>query len=146
MGNLERAVTRDEASLCSPLCFFPVSVSMLLSALKHRTSSSTSSLYHIVQIQCIRYATLTTTKRKNISLQGTGWITADIMSPLRSSCIRDTRRPPAAFVGKTLTGSGKAVKALCPPVTQRPSQNRRHESILIQGDNYCKNLPFEGSK
>lgn len=65
-------------------------------------------------------------------------ISADIMSPLCSSCIMDTRRLPAAFVGKTVTVSGKAVNALCPPAAQSPSQDRRHESILIPAEKHLK--------
>lgn len=38
-------------------------------------------------------------------------VSADVLSPLHSSYITDTRRPPAVFVGETLTGGGKAVRA-----------------------------------
>lgn len=58
---------------------------------------------------------------------------ADIMSSLCSFSSTDTRRPPAVYVGKTLPGSVIAVKTLGPPVTQSPSLDRRHASILIRG-------------
>lgn len=97
---------------------------------------------------CKRHVARTTIKRDKNCLKRHRLDNSctDIMSPLCSSYITDTRRPPAVFVGKTLTGSDIAVKALHPPVTPSPSLDRRHESILISGVKYltteslCLNL------
>lgn len=65
-------------------------------------------------------------------------ISVYIMGSLCSCCITDTRRPTAAFVGKTLTGSVKTVKPLCPAVTSIFTRQKAWINIDPGGSNIWK--------
>lgn len=72
-------------------------------------------------------------------------LSAKFIIQLHAIQMTDTRRPPAVFVGKTLAGSDKTVKALCPLITQSHSQDRRHESVLIWGEKCLKGCHRDGA-
>lgn len=58
----------------------------------------------------------------------------DITNTLWPFYIKSSRRLPSGYVGKTLTGSDGAVKALCPLVTHRPyTRQKARINIYYRG-------------